>query len=44
MSLDPNVGMQGGRGHTLEDRGGHAGYLNPYAFLLERVNKPSERR
>jgi hypothetical protein len=40
----PNIGVESGRGHTLQNGGGHSRYLKPYAFLDERVNKFSERR
>jgi len=42
--VDPEIGIEGCRRDTLEDSCGHPNYLKPNALLLERVNKPCERR
>jgi hypothetical protein len=42
--INPEVRIQGGGRHALENRGAHAGDLKPYFFLAERVNKSCERR
>lgn len=42
--VDPDVSVQSRGGDTLEDGTAHPGYLKPYFFLAERVNKSCERR
>lgn len=42
--IHPDVGIQSRCGDSLQNGRRHAGYLNPHAFLPERVNKLSERR
>lgn len=43
-NLNPDVGIDCGGRNSLQNRGGHSGYLKPYSFLLECLNKPCERR
>jgi len=42
--VEPEICVQRGRWHALQDGSGHAGYLKPNALLLERVNKSCERK
>src|SRR5512143_1931037 len=42
--VDPDIGVEGGSGHALQDRPAHSGYLKPYFLLAERVDESCERR
>jgi len=42
--IDPNIRSQRGSGDALQNGAAHAGYLKPYFFRAERVDKSCERR